>query len=226
MYGDCQIMSSMAMGGGNVVSSETLFPSPIQNPNFNFMPAHHQLPFQPLSSILSPPKEENGVVMMMRGKEDQMIERGSGSDQVEEQSGNEQEAEDQLLFKECPHPDDKQRMKLSQDLGLKPRQVKFWFQNRRTQMKAQQDRSDNVMLRAENENLKNENYRLQAALCNIMCPDCGGPAMIGDFWGLKRLHYFGDVYLTKNNAKTRLHFNRDIGIDEQHLRLENARLKE
>lgn len=41
------------------------------------------------------------------------------------------------LFKECPHPDDKQRMKLSQDLGLKPRQVKFWFQNRRTQMKVQ-----------------------------------------------------------------------------------------
>lgn len=39
------------------------------------------------------------------------------------------------LFKECPHPDEKQRMKLSQDLGLKPRQVKFWFQNRRTQMK-------------------------------------------------------------------------------------------
>lgn len=39
------------------------------------------------------------------------------------------------LFKECPHPDDKQRQKLSLDLGLKPRQVKFWFQNRRTQMK-------------------------------------------------------------------------------------------
>ncbi|KAL8105885.1 hypothetical protein AgCh_029619 [Apium graveolens] len=47
------------------------------------------------------------------------------------------------LFRECPRPDDKQRMKLSQDLGLKPRQVKFCFQNRRTEMKAQQDRADN-----------------------------------------------------------------------------------
>jgi hypothetical protein len=39
------------------------------------------------------------------------------------------------LFKECPHPDEKQRGELSKRLGLDPRQVKFWFQNRRTQMK-------------------------------------------------------------------------------------------
>ncbi|BFG30941.1 hypothetical protein CerSpe_172150 [Prunus speciosa] len=210
MYGDCQVMSTM--GGGNVVTSETLFSSPIQNPNFNFMPS--QLPFQPFSSIINP-KEENGL--LMRGKEE-MVESGSGSEQVEEKSGNEQEA-DQLqqppkkkryhrhtahqiqemenLFKECPHPDDKQRLKLSQELGLKPRQVKFWFQNRRTQMKAQQDRTDNVMLRAENDSLKNENYRLQTALRNVICPNCGGPSMIAD-----------------------------IGLDEQQLRLENARLRE
>lgn len=40
------------------------------------------------------------------------------------------------FFKECPHPDDKQRKELSRELNLEPLQVKFWFQNKRTQMKA------------------------------------------------------------------------------------------
>jgi homeobox-leucine zipper protein len=39
------------------------------------------------------------------------------------------------FFQECPHPDDKQRKELSRELGLDPLQVKFWFQNKRTQMK-------------------------------------------------------------------------------------------
>jgi cytochrome b subunit of formate dehydrogenase len=39
------------------------------------------------------------------------------------------------VFKNCPHPDEKQRLQLSRELGLAPRQIKFWFQNRRTQMK-------------------------------------------------------------------------------------------
>lgn len=41
----------------------------------------------------------------------------------------------EALFKECPHPDEKQRLELSKRLSLETRQVKFWFQNRRTQMK-------------------------------------------------------------------------------------------
>ncbi|OIT06412.1 PREDICTED: homeobox-leucine zipper protein HDG5 [Nicotiana attenuata] len=216
MFGDCQLFSSMGMGG-NAVSSDSLYSSPIQNPNFNFMAmGGNNLPF----NIFPPniiPKEENGL---FKSKEE--MDSGSGSEHIEGMSGNELETEQQqqqqqqpgkkkryhrhtarqiqemeALFKECPHPDDKQRLKLSQDLGLKPRQVKFWFQNRRTQMKAQQDRADNVILRAENDNLKNENYRLQAALRSIMCPSCGGPAMLGE-----------------------------MGYDEQQLRLENARLKE
>ncbi|CAI9755331.1 unnamed protein product [Fraxinus pennsylvanica] len=204
MYGDCQVLSSM---GGNTIPSDTLYSSSIQNPNFNFMANIN--PFNIFSPIAA--KEEN----VLASKEE--MESGSGSEHMEGVSGNEQETEVQpqpkkkryhrhtarqiqemeTLFKECPHPDDKQRMKLSQDLGLKPRQVKFWFQNRRTQMKAQQDRQDNVLLRTENENLKNENYRLQAALRNIVCPNCGGPAVLGE-----------------------------MGFDEQQLRIENARLKE
>ncbi|KAJ6389007.1 hypothetical protein OIU77_027376 [Salix suchowensis] len=187
MFGDCQVMSNM---GGNVVSSDNLYSSPIGNPNFSFMSS---MPFHTFSPII--PKEENGQVM--RGKEE--MESGSGSEQLEDKSGNEQESSEQppnkkkryhrhtaaqiqemeAMFKECPHPDDKQRMRLSQELGLKPRQVKFWFQNRRTQMKAQQDRSDNIILRAENESLKNDNYRLQAELRNLICPHCGGQAMLG-----------------------------------------------
>lgn len=54
-----------------------------------------------------------------------------------------------------------------------------------------------MVLRAENESLKTENYRLQATLRNIVCPNCGGPAMLGE-----------------------------MGYDEQQLRIENARLKE
>ncbi|OAY24455.1 homeobox-leucine zipper protein HDG5 isoform X2 [Manihot esculenta] len=189
MYGDCQVLSNMGMGA-NVVSSENLFSTGMGNPNFEFIP---NMPFHSFPSII--PKEESGL--MMREKEE--MESGSGSGQVEEKSGNEQDIsteqppkkkryhrhtarqiqEMETLFKECPHPDDKQRMKLSQELGLKPRQVKFWFQNRRTQMKAQQDRSENIILRTDNESLKNDNYRLQAELRNLICPSCGGPAMIG-----------------------------------------------
>ncbi|XP_031376420.1 homeobox-leucine zipper protein HDG5-like isoform X2 [Punica granatum] len=209
MFGDCQVMSSM---GGSGISSDSLFSSPIRNPNFDFMAS---LPFNAFAPVIP---EENGV---MRSGKEEMESGGSGSElHLDEKSVNEiQEGGDpqlpnakkkryhrhtarqiqemEALFKECPHPDDKQRMRLSQELGLKPRQVKFWFQNRRTQMKAQQDRAENVMLRAENENLKNENYRLQAALRNVICPNCGGPAMLGE-----------------------------MGFDEQQLRIDNARLKE
>ncbi|KAJ0431791.1 putative transcription factor & lipid binding HD-SAD family [Helianthus annuus] len=185
MYGgDCQVMSSMG-GGGTGISSESIFP------NFNYMP------FTEFSSIM--PKEEMDN-MVRSGKEE--MESGSGSDQIEGgMSGNEVDTDPQqpptkkkryhrhtahqiqemeALFKECPHPDDKRRMRLSQELGLKPRQVKFWFQNRRTQMKAQQDRSDNAILRNDNENLRNENSRLENALRSLVCSNCGGSSISFD----------------------------------------------
>ncbi|PPR98149.1 hypothetical protein GOBAR_AA22517 [Gossypium barbadense] len=57
------------------------------------------------------------------------------------------------FFKECPHPDEKQRMELSRRLGLEGKQIKFWFQNRRTQMKA---------------------------MTTPICSSCGGPAVPGE----------------------------------------------
>ncbi|KAL6562219.1 Homeobox-leucine zipper protein MERISTEM L1 [Orobanche gracilis] len=101
------------------------------------------------------------------------------------------------FFNECPHPDDKQRKELGRRLGLEPLQVKFWFQNKRTQMKAQHERHENSQLRNENEKLRSENIRYKEALSNTTCPNCGGPAAIGE-----------------------------MSFDEQHLRIENARLRE
>ncbi|XP_076919780.1 homeobox-leucine zipper protein HDG11-like [Bidens hawaiensis] len=100
-------------------------------------------------------------------------------------------------FKECPHPDEKTRMQLSRELDLAPRQIKFWFQNRRTQMKAHHERADNCALRVENDKIRCENIVIREALKNLICPTCGGPP-IGE----------------------------DCYFDEQKLRFENAQLKE
>ncbi|XP_060185579.1 homeobox-leucine zipper protein ROC8-like [Lycium barbarum] len=43
----------------------------------------------------------------------------------------------EIFFKECPHPDEDQRSQLSREVGLDPKQIKFWFQNKRTQTKHQ-----------------------------------------------------------------------------------------
>ncbi|XP_045810380.1 homeobox-leucine zipper protein ROC6-like [Trifolium pratense] len=101
------------------------------------------------------------------------------------------------FFKECPHPDEKQRADLSKKLGLENKQVKFWFQNRRTQMKTQLERHENMILRQENEKLRAENSVMKEAMANPICSNCGGPAIPGQ-----------------------------ISMEEHQIRIENARLKE
>ncbi|CAI0470621.1 unnamed protein product [Linum tenue] len=151
----------------------------------------------------------------MRSREEEHESR-SGSDNLDGGSGDDQDAAEhppkkkryhrhtpqqiqelESLFKECPHPDEKQRLELSRRLSLETRQVKFWFQNRRTQMKTQLERHENSLLRQENDKLRAENMSIRDAMRNPMCSNCGGPAIIGD-----------------------------ISLEEQHLRIENARLKD
>ena len=59
----------------------------------------------------------------------------------------------------------------------------------------QHERQENSQLRAENEKLRAENMRYKDALSSASCPNCGGPAALGE-----------------------------MSFDEHHLRIENARL--
>ncbi|KAM7266201.1 hypothetical protein ACFE04_004098 [Oxalis oulophora] len=151
------------------------------------------------------------------GRINDSYETRSGSDHFEGGSGDDQEANDhqpprkkkyhrhtptqiqelESLFKECPHPDEKQRMDLSRRLGLASKQIKFWFQNRRTQMKTQLERHENLMLRQENDKLRSENVMLKQAINLPMCNNCGGQTIPGD-----------------------------VSIEQHHLSIENARLKD
>ncbi|KAI4381920.1 hypothetical protein MLD38_007938 [Melastoma candidum] len=110
----------------------------------------------------------------------------------------EQIREMEALFKESPHPDEKQRQQLSKQLGLAPRQVKFWFQNRRTQLKAIQERHENSLLKTEMEKLRDENKAMRETIQKSCCPNCGSATT------------------SKDTTLT---------TQEQQLRIENARLK-
>ncbi|KAE9618268.1 putative transcription factor & lipid binding HD-SAD family [Lupinus albus] len=155
----------------------------------------------------------SGLIGRMR---DDDYESRSGSDNFDGVSGDDQDAGDdqpkrkryhrhtpnqiqdlESFFKECPHPDEKQRLDLSKRLGLENKQVKFWFQNRRTQMKTQLERHENIMLRQENEKLRAENSMIKDAMSNPVCNSCGGPALPGQ-----------------------------ISFEEHQIRIENARLKD
>ncbi|KAL4578828.1 hypothetical protein LXL04_014959 [Taraxacum kok-saghyz] len=96
----------------------------------------------------------------------------------------------EATFDECPHPDENLRSQLSQEMGLTPRQIKFWFQNRRTQLKAKSETADNSLLKMENHKIRSENIAIKEALKNAICSTCGGPhSAQGDCHEEQRLHY-------------------------------------
>ncbi|MCO5587226.1 hypothetical protein L7F22_041173 [Adiantum nelumboides] len=200
-----------SMLSGNMVSSLT---AQLQGRN---------TPSAPGLSLAPPVGSEGGMLATMmesdygaKQKENESDSKSS-SENMEGASGEEHEVaanprptkkryhrhtlhqiqEMERVFKECPHPDEKQRQLLSKELNLSTRQIKFWFQNKRTQMKAHHERQDNSVLRKENEKLKAENFALRDAVRNVSCPNCGGPANLAE-----------------------------MSFEEQQLRIENVRLRE
>ncbi|XP_038905023.1 homeobox-leucine zipper protein ANTHOCYANINLESS 2-like isoform X2 [Benincasa hispida] len=147
-------------------------------------------------------ESRSGSENMVDGGSGEEVEGGGGGGRKKRKKRYHRHSAEQIqeleaMFKECPHPDEKQRLELSRRLSLETKQVKFWFQNRRTQMKTQLERHENTLLRQENEKLRAENMAIREAMRDPICSNCGGPAIIGE-----------------------------ISIEEQQLRIENARLKD
>ncbi|XP_017971480.1 PREDICTED: homeobox-leucine zipper protein HDG2 isoform X2 [Theobroma cacao] len=200
-------MPSMISGNGNVGGFGTS--SGLTLGQIMFQPNMMEGQLHPLEMTQNTSESE---IARMRDEEFDSTTK-SGSENHEGASGDDQDPrpkkkryhrhtqhqihEMEAFFKECPHPDDKQRKELGRELGLEPLQVKFWFQNKRTQMKTQHERQENTQLRTENEKLRADNMRFREALSTASCPNCGGPTAVGQ-----------------------------MSFDEHHLRLENARLRE
>ncbi|XP_018506060.2 homeobox-leucine zipper protein HDG11-like [Pyrus x bretschneideri] len=84
------------------------------------------------------------------------------------------------FFINCTHPDENDRKQLCRELGLEPNQIMFWFQNKRTQIKAQTERAETTALRQLNENIRRENFAMKETLKNVVCPTCDGLLISGE----------------------------------------------
>ncbi|CAD6264044.1 unnamed protein product [Miscanthus lutarioriparius] len=78
-------------------------------------------------------------------------------------------------FQECTHPDDEMRQELATKVGIETRQVKFWFQNRRTQIKVKSYGTENNKFRQQKAELLAKNMELQEQLKEMTCGRCRDP---------------------------------------------------
>ncbi|KAE9594845.1 hypothetical protein Lal_00013305 [Lupinus albus] len=77
------------------------------------------------------------------------------------------------FFKQQSSPNDHQRRQIAEELKLEPRQIKFWFQNKRTKKKAEMEREQSDALRAENFRIQMETFIMIEQLKTIKCSSCG-----------------------------------------------------
>ncbi|KAL8141515.1 hypothetical protein V2J09_014547 [Rumex salicifolius] len=114
------------------------------------------------------------------------------------------------FFKEDPHPNDRQRLVLSRKLGLEKHQIKYWFQNKRTQLKAQADRNAITVLQEENEKLRMETNAMKMAKCK----ECGGSSSAET--------PMNDVLLRMENARLKKELMHTFGMLNNLIRKPNT----
>ncbi|XP_021318696.1 homeobox-leucine zipper protein ROC6 [Sorghum bicolor] len=104
------------------------------------------------------------------GGEEHNINNGSSSKRSK-RFNVEQLQQLESSFQECTHPDDAMRRELAARVGIETRQVKFWFQNRRTQTKVKSYATENNKFRQQNADLLAENMELHKELTCSRCRD-------------------------------------------------------
>ncbi|KAL3834478.1 hypothetical protein ACJIZ3_009214 [Penstemon smallii] len=199
---------------GSISSSVQMVNSAFSQPMISSSPNSLALPKMENLGDMSLTRQSYGVAGSTKDDE---LENRSENDNLEAASGDDPNTSENRLskrkkyhrhsaiqiheletyFKENPHPNGNQRSKLGERLGLEIRQIKFWFQNRRTQMKTQLERHENLVLKEENDKLRVENVSVKEAMKSPVCNNCGGPAIL-----------------------------REVPIEQHHLLIENARLKD
>ncbi|XP_047331528.1 homeobox-leucine zipper protein HDG12-like [Impatiens glandulifera] len=75
-------------------------------------------------------------------------------------------------FNQCPHPNELDRCRIGQELGLTPNQVRNWYQNKRTNLKGKNEKEQGYTLREENDMLKVESQSLKELIDVYTCNAC------------------------------------------------------
>ncbi|CAA7060255.1 unnamed protein product [Microthlaspi erraticum] len=120
--------------------------------------------------------DENDNVGAMSGDGDDDDHHQDGKRARKNVRHNAQQIQElEIYFMECPHPTEKRRSEIAQRLNMESRQIKFWFQNKRSQEKTQKERNDGTTLKQENDILRADNERLKQKLMLSTCSTCGGP---------------------------------------------------
>ncbi|KAF6987427.1 hypothetical protein CFC21_005076 [Triticum aestivum] len=114
----------------------------------------------------------------------------------------------EAVFREIPYPDEKLRKTLSERLGMSAQQVKFWFQNHRSNSKGKTQRRETNTLHLENQMLKSDRQAIMLAMENSTCLKCRGA-----------------VVQTQDTSERQRLFKENMKLKEE-LRLATTHLKE